>query len=139
MVGLNPKFGNDKHKRRRENFVVFSLDDDDIDDLGKVIGTKYAREFLKVIQCEELNLKEIAKKVENNVNPRLSNTSHHKNRLEKLGLIVAKPRLQHKKGHTLNFYTGKKIIIIVPKELKELIQNNSELKIAFKIICESSK
>jgi len=111
-----------------DSFIVFSLDDGEIDDLGKVIGTKYSREFLKITQKEELNLKEIAKKVENNENPRLPNPTHHKNRLEKLGLIKSNRKLQRKKGHTLNFYKGKKVIIIVPQELVGLIRNNLELQ-----------
>ncbi len=123
----NSKIGND-------DFIVFSLDDDDIDDLGKVIGTKYSREFLKVTQNDELNLKEIAKIVENNENPRLPNPTHHKKRLEKLGLIKSKQKLQRKKGHRLNFYKGKKVIIILPKEFVETVQNNLELKNIFKNI-----
>jgi len=134
MDDLISKFGNNKSE---ENFIVFSLDDEEINNLGKVIGTKYSREFLKITQNDELNLKEIAKRIENNDNPRLPNPTHHKNRLEKLGLIVSTLKLQRKKGHTLNFYNGKKIIIIVPKELKELIQNNPELKKALKTIHES--
>ncbi len=121
---VDPKIGNKEH----DNFIVFSLDDTEIDNLGKVIGTKYSREFLKITQKEELNLKEIAKIVENNPNPRLPNPTHHKNRLEKLGLIKGTSKLQRKKGHTLNFYKGKKIIIIVPKELVEMLQNNLELQ-----------
>jgi len=121
---VNTKIGNDDH----DNFIIFSLDDIEIDDLGKVIGTKYSRDFLKISQKEELNLKEIAKRVENTENPRLPNPTHHKNRLVKLGLIKGTSKLQRKKGHTLNFYKGKKIIIIVPKELVEILQSNLELQ-----------
>lgn len=134
MCEVITNFGNNNSN---ENFIVFSLDDEEINNLGKVIGTKYSREFLKITQNDELNLKEIAKRIENNENPRLPNPTHHKNRLEKLGLIESTLKLQRKKGHTLNFYIGKKIIIIVPKELKELTQNNPELKKALKIIHES--
>ena len=134
MAEIISNFGNNKSE---ENFIVFSLDDEEITNLGKVIGTKYSREFLKITQNDELNLKEIAKRIENSDNPRLPNPTHHKNRLEKLGLIVSTLKLQRKKGHTLNFYNGKKIIIIVPKELKELTQNNPELKKALKTIHES--
>ncbi len=118
---VKPKVGNNDD----DNFIVFSLDDKEIHNLGKVIGTKYAREFLKITQKNELNLKEIAKRVENNENPRLPNPTHHKNRLEKLGLIKGTSKLQRKKGHTLNFYKGKKIIIIVPQDLVEIFQSNS--------------
>ncbi len=121
---VDPKIGNNDH----DNFIIFSLDDKEIDNLGKVIGTKYSREFLKISQKEELNLKEIAKRVENNPNPRLPNPTHHKNRLEKLGLIKGTSKLQRKKGHTLNFYKGKKIIIIVPQDLVNILQNNLELQ-----------
>ena len=133
---VNPKIGNDDLKEK-DDYVVFSLDDEDIDNLGKVIGTKYSREFLKITQKEELNLKEIAKIVENNDNPRLPNPTHHKNRLEKLGLIMSNQKLQRKKGHTLNFYKGKKIIIIAPKELADLIRDNLELKNTFKHVLKS--
>lgn len=134
MCKVITKFGNNNSN---ENFIVFSLDDEEINNLGKVIGTKYSREFLKITQNDELNLKEIAKRIENNDNPRLPNPTHHKNRLEKLGLIESTLKLQRKKGHTLNFYNGKKIIIIVPEGLKKLIQNNPELKKALRIIHES--
>lgn len=134
MVDVISNFGNNNSE---EDFIVFSLDDEEINNLGKVIGTKYSREFLKITQNDELNLKEIAKRIENNDNPRLPNPTHHKNRLEKLGLIVSTLKLQRKKGHTLNFYNGKKIIIIVPEGLKELTKNNPELKKALKIIHES--
>lgn len=134
MCEVITNFGNNNSN---ENFIVFSLDDEEINNLGKVIGTKYSREFLKITQNDELNLKEIAKRIENNENPRLPNPTHHKNRLEKLGLIESTLKLQRKKGHTLNFYIGKKIIIIVPEGLKELTQNNPELKKALKIIHES--
>lgn len=123
---VDPKSGNDN-----DSFIVFSLDDEEIDDLGKVIGTKYSREFLKITQKEELNLKEIAKKIAHNENPRLPNPTHHKKRLEKLGLIISNQKLQRKNGHTLNFYKGKKIIIIVPQELVMMIQNNVELQNLF--------
>ena len=111
-----------------DDFVVFSLDDENMDDLGKIIGTKYSREFLKITQTKNLNLKEIAKIIEKTDNPRLPNPTHHKNRLEKLGLIKSKIKLQRRKGHRLKFYQGKKIIIIVPEELKILEQHKDELK-----------
>ena len=127
MDAVDPKIGNEK-LTDEDDFIVFSLDDENINNLGKVIGTKYSREFLKITQNDELNLKEIAKRIENNDNPRLPNPTHHKNRLEKLGLIASTMKLQRKKGHTLNFYNGKKIIIIVPEELVEQARNNPELK-----------
>ncbi len=120
-----------------EEFIIFSLDDENIDNLGKVIGTKYSRELLKITQNKELNLKEIAKIIENNENPRLPNPTHHKNRLEKLGLIVSRLKQQRKRGHTLKFYKGKKVIISVPEEFIEAIQNNSELKNALRNIFKS--
>ena len=120
-----------------EEFIIFSLDDENIDNLGKVIGTKYSRELLKITQNKELNLKEIAKIIENNENPRLPNPTHHKNRLEKLGLIVSRLKQQRKRGHTLKFYKGKKVIIIVPEEFIESIRNNSELKSALRNIFKS--
>lgn len=129
---VNTKSGNDDD----DDYVVFSLDDAEIDNLGKVIGTKYSREFLKITQKKELNLKEIAKIVENNDNPRLPNPTHHKNRLEKLGLIKSNQKLQRKKGHTLKFYKGKKIIIIAPKELVDLVRDNPELKNTLKRVCK---
>ena len=137
MDGVIPKIGNEK-LTDEEDFIVFSLDDENINNLGKVIGTKYSREFLKITQNEELNLKEIAKRIENNDNPRLPNPTHHKNRLEKLGLITSTLKLQRKKGHTLNFYNGKKIIIIVPEELVEHARNSSELKSALERIYKIS-
>jgi hypothetical protein len=130
------KFGN-KEFSESDDFVVYSLDDEDIDNLGKVIGTKYSREFLKITQIYELNLKEIAKRIENNENPRLPNPTHHKNRLEKLGLIESTMKLQRKKGHTLNFFIGKKIIIILPHALVEKARNDPALKSALKRICDS--
>lgn len=133
MDDVNPKIGNEELTSETD-FIVFSLDDENINNLGKVIGTKYSREFLKITQTDELNLKEIAKRIENNDNPRLPNPTHHKNRLEKLGLIASTLKLQRKKGHTLNFYNGKKIIIIVPEELVEQARNNPELKSALERI-----
>ena len=133
MDGVNPKIGNEE-LTDEEDFIVFSLDDENINNLGKVIGTKYSREFLKITQNEELNLKEIAKRIENNDNPRLPNPTHHKNRLEKLGLITSTLKLQRKKGHTLNFYKGKKIVIIVPEEFVKQARNSPELKSALKRI-----
>ncbi len=132
---VDPKIGN--NDLNDDDYIVFSLDDTAIDNLGKVIGTKYSREFLKITQKEELNLKEIAKIVENNNNPRLPNPTHHKNRLEKLGLIKGTSKLQRKKGHTLNFYKGKKIIIIAPKELVDLVRDSPELKNTFKRVFKS--
>ncbi len=110
-----------------EDFIIFSLDsDDEMNNLGKIIGTKYSREFLKITQNidnKELNLKEIAKIVEKTDNPRLPNPTHHKNRLEKLGLVIGKLKLQRKNGHTLRYYKGKKIIVIttdkIAKKMKE--------------------
>jgi len=127
----------DNDPSEEEEFIIFSLDDENIDNLGKVIGTKYSRELLKITQNKELNLKEIAKIIENNENPRLPNPTHHKNRLEKLGLIVSRLKQQRKRGHTLNFYKGKKVIIIAPEEFIESIRNNSELKSALRNIFKS--
>ena len=100
---LDPKNGN-----KENEYVVFSLDDKEIDNLGKVIGTKYAREFLKITQKEELNLKEIAKKVENNENPRLPNPTHHKKRLEKLTQAFGQQNIL-KKIWTVYFLQSKKM------------------------------
>ncbi len=136
MDAVDPKIGNEE-LTDEEDFIVFSLDDENINNLGKVIGTKYSREFLKITQNDELNLKEIAKRIENNDNPRLANATHHKNRLEKLGLIASTLKLQRKKGHTLNFYKGKKIIIIVPNELVKKARNDPGLKSAIKNLCDS--
>ncbi len=117
-----------KIKNNDDNFIIFSLDDENIDNLGKIIGVKYARDFLKICHNEELNLKEIAKRIEQNDNPRLPNTTHHKNRLQSLGLITTKVKRQRKKGHKLKYYKSKKIIIIVPEEIAQEINNNPKLK-----------
>lgn len=127
----------DNSNNEDDEFIIFSLDDENVDNLGKVIGTKYSREFLKITQKDELNLKEIAKIIENSENPRLPNPTHHKNRLEKLGLIVSRLKQQRKRGHTLKFYKGKKVIIIVPEEFIESVRNNSELKSALRNIFKS--
>lgn len=112
-----------------DEFIVFSLDSDEMNDLGKILGTKYSREFLRITQTEVLNLKEIAKRIEKTENPRLPNPTHHKKRLEKLGLIFGKLKLQRKNGHKLSYYKGKKIIVIVrDKDLAEIARNSSELK-----------
>lgn len=112
-----------------ENFKVFSLDDKNIIDLGKVIEIEYSREFLKITQHETLNLQKIAKKIAKNKQFRLSNATHHKKRLKKIGLIKSTQKIHRKKsGFTLEVYTGTKIIIIVQDELLEKIQNSKELK-----------
>jgi len=116
-----------------KDISIFSLgnDDDVLVDLGKILGTKYAREFLKITQNENLNLKEIAKRIKQNDNPRLSNATHHKNRLnrlEKLGLIKSTIKRQRKRGHKLKFYKGKKIIIIVPEDLRDLTHHKVKSK-----------
>jgi len=132
-----PNNGNQSPNEDDDEIIVFSLDDEKLNDLGKVIGTKYSREFLKIIQDKELNLKEIAKIIENNKNPRLPNPTHHKNRLEKIGLIVSRLKQQRKRGHVLNFYKGKKVIIIVPQEFVESVRNSAEIKNAIDNIFKS--
>ena len=117
-----------------EDFIVFSLDDENIIDLGKVIEIKYSRDFLKITQKESLNLQKIANKITNNKKVRLSNAMHHKKRLKKIGLIKSTQKQQRKSGFTLEFYTGTKIIIIAPDELIEKIRNSKELKSAIKNI-----
>jgi len=57
-----------------------------------------------------------------------------KKRLKKIGLIKSTQKLQRKSGFTLEVYTGTKIIIIVPDELIQKIQNSEELKSAIKDI-----
>lgn len=110
-----------------EDFIVFSLENDDqMDDLGKVIGTKYSREFLKITQNKQLNLKEIAKLIEKTENPRLPNPTHHKKRLEKLKLIKGEFKLQRKNGHKLQFYTAKNIIILTNDEIAKKMMNDKE-------------
>lgn len=120
--------GKAKNKIVDENFIVYSLDDENINNLGKTISVKYARDFIKICQNDQLNLKEIAKRIEQNDNPRLPNSTHHKNRLQKLGLISTTLKRQRKKGHKLNYYKSKKIIIIVPEEIAQKIKNDSQLK-----------
>ena len=124
------KFRKSPLSNQEITFKIFSLDNDEVcNDLGKVIGTKYSRKFLQVSGKEELNLKEIAKIIENSDNPRLPNPTHHKNRLKKLGLIFSKFEFQRKKGPKLNFYKGLKIMIIVnDNTLARLGENNEELK-----------
>ena len=115
-----------------ENFVAFSLDDKNIMDLGKVIQIEYSREILKITQHETLNLQKIAKGIAKNNKFRLSNATHHKKRLKKIGLIKSTQKLHRKKsGFTLEAYTGVKIIIIAQDELIEKIRNSKELKDAF--------
>ncbi len=82
------KFKKLPDSQKEITFKIFSLDDDETcNNLGKVIGIKYSRKFLQITGKEELNLKEIAKIIENTDNPRLPNPTHHKNRLKKLGVI----------------------------------------------------
>lgn len=119
---------NNSANENNKNFIVFSLDDENIMDLGKVIGTQYSREFLKITQRESLNLQKIAEKIANNKKFRLSNATHHKKRLKKIGLIKSTQKIQLKSGFTVEAYTGTKIIIIAQDELIEKIQNSKELK-----------
>jgi len=126
MSGIDSKSEiNSSTNDDNEDFIVFSLDSEDIIDLGKVIETKYSREFLKITQKESLNLQKIAEKIMNNKKVRLSNATHHKKRLKKIGLIKSTQKLQRKSGFTLEVYTGKKIIIIVPDELIQKIQDSN--------------
>jgi len=110
-----------------EDFIIFSIENDEqMDDLGKVIGTKYSREFLKITQNKQLNLKEIAKLIEKTDNPRLPNPTHHKKRLEKLRLIEGTRKLQRKNGHKLRYYTAKNIIILTSDDIAKKMTKNKE-------------
>ena len=124
-------------EKEANEYVIFSLEDDPVvlDFLGKIISTEYARKFLKLTSEEEMNLKKIAKKITNMENPRIPNAVSWKKRLEKVGLIVCREKQQRKNGHTLKFYKGKKITLIVKdKSLAEAIKNNEEFNSSLKKI-----
>ncbi len=124
-----------------EEYVIFSLEDDPtiLDFLGKIISTDYARKFLKLTSEEEMNLKEIAKKITNMENPRIPNAVSWKKRLEKVGLIVCREKQQRRNGHILKYYKGKKITFIVKdKSLAEAIKNNKEFNDNLKSILQTA-
>ena len=114
--------------------AIFSLDDETIEELGKVLSTEYSREFYAITLDGEYNLKEIARQVSDEENPRLPNATHHKDRLLRIGLITGKKKLQRKKGHFLNYYKGKPLILIVPKQYESQVKNSKELRKALKNI-----
>jgi hypothetical protein len=125
-----------------DNYAVFSLDDDpvELNFLGKIISVEYARKFLQIAADEDVNLKEIAKKITEMENPRIPNAVSWKNRLEKIGLITSKLKRQRKKGHFLKYYKGKDVIIIAKnKALEELIKNDEELEACLRRILKTGK
>ena len=122
-----------------EDYIIFSLDDEDMLDLGRVIETKYSREFLKITQIESLNLQKIADIIEGNEKTKLSNATyhektglsnatHHKKRLKRIGLIKSTQKQQETSNRIVEVYSGIKIIIIAQDELVEKIQNSEKLK-----------
>jgi len=118
----------DENPDNQENgLVIFSIDDENIEELGKILSIKYSLDFYSITLDTELNLKEIAKKIANDENPRLPNATHHKDRLLKVGLIKKKKKLQRKKGHILNYYKGNPFILIVPSKYKKDIEKSKEL------------
>jgi len=125
---------NPKNDIEELGVAIFSLDDETIEELGKVLSTEYSREFYAITLDGEYNLKEIAKQVSEDENPRLPNATHHKDRLLRIGLITGKKKLQRKKGHFLNYYKGKPLILIVPKQYESQVKNSKELKKALKNI-----
>ena len=125
---------NPKDEIEELGVAIFSLDDETIEELGKVLSTEYSREFYAITLDGEYNLKEIARQVSDEENPRLPNATHHKDRLLRIGLITGKKKLQRKKGHFLNYYKGKPLILIVPKQYATRVKNSKELKKALKNI-----
>ncbi len=118
-------------EKDESGLAIFSLDDENIDELGKILSIKYSRDFYAVTLDGEFNLKEIAKKVSNDDNPRLPNATHHKDRLLKTGLIKRERKLQRKKGHVLNYYKGKPFILIIPKEYENVAKESKDLRKIF--------
>ncbi|GAF69775.1 unnamed protein product, partial [marine sediment metagenome] len=114
-----------------DGLAIFSLEDENIDELGKILSIKYSRDFYSVTLDGQFNLKEIAKKVSKDENPRLPNATHHKDRLLKTGLIKKEKKLQRKKGHVLNYYKGKPFILIIPKEYEDQVKKSKDLKKVF--------
>ncbi len=111
--------------------VFYSLEDDDLKlrNLGKAIKFTYGRDFIRYSADKPLNLMEIAKKITNTENPRLSNPSGWIHKLDKAGLLRQNKKLQRKKGHLLNYYqTPQAIIIVKNKELKKLLTNDENFE-----------
>lgn len=125
MVSIHPKLNGD--------FIrFFSNDDEKLQELGQILRTPTSRAIWQLLQGRDLRNSEIARTLKDDSILKLSNFTHHLQKMVDVGLIVATKRPH--KGRELLFYSAVPIIVITPPENIDKAKTSKTLKSVFRNI-----
>ena len=112
---------------------IYSLDDEQMLQLGQIIKTFKSKKIFETLQNRELRAKEIGQLLEDDDNPRLPNIHHHLDKMVDIGLIASVTRMRN--GHNLRYYTAtSKMILLVPEKYYDKAIKSKTLKNTIKTV-----
>jgi len=121
------------HHMVKDNFIsFFSTDDEKLQELGQILRTPTSRQIYNLLHGQELRNSEIARKLRDDTIPKLSNFTHHLQKMVDVGILVATKRPHN--GRDLLFYTAVPYILITPPENTEKAKGSKTLKNVFRTV-----
>ncbi len=121
------------HHMVKDDFIrFFSTDDEKLQELGQILRTPTSRQIYNLLHGQELRNSEIARKLRDDTIPKLSNFTHHLQKMADVGILVATKRPHN--GRDLLFYTAVPYIVITPPENTEKAKKSKTLKNVFRLV-----
>lgn len=121
------------HPMVKDDFIrFFSTDDEKLQELGQILSTPTSRQIYNLLHGQELRNSEIARKLRDDTIPKLSNFTHHLQKMANVGILVATKRPHN--GRELLFYTAVPYIVITPPENTEKAKGSKTLKNVFRTV-----
>lgn len=116
-------------KCKTDNAVnIFSLDDDKMKILAKVISNKSSIEILNLLFYNEMTANEIAQKT----NMSLQLVKHYLDKMQKIELIQVSKTVKNSKARDMNYYkTSKMAIVLTPSKITEKTKQSKSLARSF--------
>ncbi len=119
---------NDKNFNIVDAVNIFSIDDDKLKVLAKIISNKSSIDILNLLFHNEMTANEIAKKT----NMSLQLVKHYLNKMQHIDLIHVSKIGKNSKARNMNYYkTSKLAIIITPSKITEKTKQSKLLARSF--------
>lgn len=120
-----------------DNFVkIYANTDTRMKEIGQTLKTPKSRKIYQILMYKELHTKEIGMILDNEVNPRLPNLTHHLKKMTRIGLLTS--TIKMKNGHPLTYYKAVKYLLIVPEKDIDVAQKSKTLKTAMRKVFKIS-
>lgn len=113
---------------------IYASDTEKLRQVSQLLATEKSNKIFNLCRNNSLNLKEIAKIIEGEENPRMSVYSYHLKNMVECGLLRVEEKSQRKNGHILKFYSSVSFVLIVPPEHIENIKKNKDLRNMFRTV-----